>query len=96
MKQERVLLLGINDEFIVDVLKTKDYIEKMDEVVKLFTLSDFHGNLQDYFIGRGTYFTTTNNFSIGYPDCSVDTNGRLNLKFENIDLSKYLLPNEIK
>ena len=30
-----------NDEFVVDVVKTRSYIEKMNQVVKMFSLSDF-------------------------------------------------------
>lgn len=72
-----------NDEFVVDVVKTRSYIEKMNQVVKMFSLSDFHDDLQDYFINRGVYFTDIENFSLGKPDVQVDSGNRLNIKFEN-------------
>lgn len=72
-----------NDEFVVDVVKTRSYIEKMNQVVKMFSLSDFHDDLQDYFINRGVYFTDIENFSLGKPNVQVDSGNRLNIKFEN-------------
>ena len=72
-----------NDEFVVDVVKTRSYIEKMNQVVKMFSLSDFHDDLQDYFINRGVYFTDIENFSLGKPYVQVDSGNRLNIKFEN-------------
>lgn len=72
-----------NDEFVVDVVKTRSYIEKMNQVVKMFSLSDFHDDLQDYFINREVYFTDIENFSLGKPDVQVDSSNRLNIKFEN-------------
>lgn len=72
-----------NDEFFVDVVKTRSYIEKMNQVVKMFSLSDFHDDLQDYFINREVYFTDIENFSLGKPDVQVDSSNRLNIKFEN-------------
>ena len=71
-----------NDEFVVDVVKTRSYIEKMNQVVKMFSLSDFHDDLQDYFINRGVYFTDIENFSLGKPNVQVDSGNRLNIKFE--------------
>lgn len=71
-----------NDEFVVDVVKTRSYIEKMNQVIKMFSLSDFHDDLQDYFINRGVYFTDIENFSLGKPNVQVDSGNRLNIKFE--------------
>ena len=34
------------DEFVVDVLKTRKYIEQMDQIIKMFSLNDFHDNLK--------------------------------------------------
>lgn len=73
------------DEFVVDVLKTRKYIEQMDSVVKMFSLTDFHDNLSEYFNQRGYYFATDKNFSIGKPECFVDDGNRLNIKFENLE-----------
>lgn len=73
------------DEFVVDVIKTREYIEQMDRVVKMFSLNDFHDNLREYFEQRGFYFTTDQNFSIGKPECTVDDGNRLNIKFENLE-----------
>ena len=73
------------DEFIVDVLKTRKYIEQMDQIVKMFSLADFHNNLSEYYDKRGYYFATDKNFSIGKPDCSVDDGNRLNIKFDNLE-----------
>ncbi len=71
------------DEFIVDVFKTKEYILKMDEVIKMLSINDFHENLRDYFEQRNNYLLITQNFSIGKPECTVDNNNRLNIKFDN-------------
>lgn len=73
------------DEFVVDVLKTRKYIEQMDQIIKMFSLNDFHDNLSEYFNQRGYYFISDQNFRIGKPECTVDDGNRLNIKFENLE-----------
>lgn len=73
------------DEFVVNVLKTQEYIGQMNQIVELFNLNDFHDNLRDYFDNASFYSMTNENFSIGKPECTVDDGNRLNIKFENLD-----------
>lgn len=85
IEQMKDFLKCDTDEFVVDVLKTREYIKQMDQVVEKFSLTDFHDNLNEYFNQRGYYFDTNQNFSIGKPECTVDDGNRLNIKFKNLE-----------
>ncbi len=85
IEQMKAFLKCDTDEFIVDVLKTRKYIEQMNQVIKMLSLTDFHDNLHEYFNQRDYYFTTNQNFSIGKPECTIDDGYRLNIKFENLE-----------
>jgi len=74
-----------NDEFFVDVIKTRNFIESMDKLLEIVLPSDFHGELREYSTYKEYYSNLTENFSIGRGIYSIDEANRSFLRFENMN-----------
>lgn len=76
-----------NSSFIVDILKTRQYINSIDNLLKNYNVKDFHGELKDYFNYKDYYFSNDSNFDIGFAKTNIEegSTARSYLRFNNDD-----------
>lgn len=73
--------------FVVNINKTKQYINMIDNILKKYSKLDFHGELKDYYNYKEFYLNNSSNFEIGFAKASIEDGptGRSYLRFNNED-----------
>lgn len=76
-----------NDIFVVNVIKTKEYIRTLDRMLINYDEKDFHGELKDYYNYKQYYASNSSDFEIGFANASIEDgpSGRSYLRFNNDD-----------
>lgn len=76
-----------NSMFVVDVVKTRKYINDIDKLLGNYDKHEFHGELKDYYNYKNYYFANDCNFTIGFAKMSIEEGmtGRSYLRFNNDD-----------
>jgi hypothetical protein len=76
-----------NSIFVVDINKTKQYINELDSILKNYDKNDFHGELKDYYNYREYYLSNNSNFELGFAKANIEEgpSGRSYLRFNNDD-----------
>lgn len=76
-----------NCKFVVDMKKTKQYIESIDKLLLKYNKNDFHGKLKDYYFYKDYYAKNINNYDLGFAHANIENgpSGRSYLRFDNED-----------
>ena len=76
-----------NTLFVVDIAKTKQYINDLDKILEKYDRDDFHGGLKDYYINKDYYKYNNEDFEIGFAKANIEegSSRRSYLRFNNED-----------